>query len=285
MLLHIIARGKIGRSPEADLVDRYMKRLTMPCRITELPDRGGKLPPAAPGTVTVMLDEKGRQLASMDFARRIEGWRDGGTRECRFLIGAAEACGSGVFIFFVERTLSLGHAAGGLLMVQFLVGLVTVPAWAMVSKRLGKRRALIAVLTWQLLTAPLPLFLPSGQAAPLLGYLVLRACAWGADYMLLRAMVADVSAADTARTGQTRASSYYALFNVSLKLAGGLGVGFALWLLARGGFDPKVMATTADTALQIRIVYAMPALIAPALGLLLMATARSEPAPKPLLAS
>ena len=73
MLLHIIARGKIGRSPEADLVDRYAKRLTMPHKITEMLDRGGKLPPAAPGTVTVMLDEKGRQLGSMEFARRLEG--------------------------------------------------------------------------------------------------------------------------------------------------------------------------------------------------------------------
>ena len=90
MLLHIIARGKIGRSPEADLVDRYTKRLTMPFRITELPDRGGRLPPAPSGCVTVMLDEKGKQLGSLDFARRIGGWRDDGKRECRFLIGAAD---------------------------------------------------------------------------------------------------------------------------------------------------------------------------------------------------
>ena len=202
-----------------------------------------------------------------------------------FLIGVAEACSSGVFIFFVERALGLGAAAGGLLMIQFLVGLVTVPLWAMISKRAGKRRALMAVLAWQLVTAPLPLFLPPGQAAPLIGYLVLRACAWGADFMLLRAMVADVSAADTARTGQTRASSYYALFNVSLKLAGGLGVGAALWSLARSGFDPKVAATTADAALQIRAIYALPALAAPALGLLLMVATRPKPAPKPLPAT
>ena len=35
MLLHIIARGKIGRSPEAELVERYLKRLTWPHRMTE----------------------------------------------------------------------------------------------------------------------------------------------------------------------------------------------------------------------------------------------------------
>lgn len=95
MLLHIIARGKIGRSPEAELVDRYAKRLTMPFKITELPEAsgrngGGKLPPAPPACVTVMLDEKGRQLSSMEFARRIGDWRDSGKRECRFLIGAAD---------------------------------------------------------------------------------------------------------------------------------------------------------------------------------------------------
>ncbi|MCA3255159.1 MAG: 23S rRNA (pseudouridine(1915)-N(3))-methyltransferase RlmH, partial [Alphaproteobacteria bacterium] len=27
MKLHIVARGRIGRSPEADLVERYLKRI------------------------------------------------------------------------------------------------------------------------------------------------------------------------------------------------------------------------------------------------------------------
>ncbi|NCP11435.1 MAG: 23S rRNA (pseudouridine(1915)-N(3))-methyltransferase RlmH [Sphingomonadales bacterium] len=90
MLLHIIARGKIGRGPEAELVERYLKRVALPTRITELPDRGGKLPaPAAPG-VTVMLDETGEQLSSLKLAKHIERWRDDGMREGRFLIGAAD---------------------------------------------------------------------------------------------------------------------------------------------------------------------------------------------------
>jgi 23S rRNA (pseudouridine1915-N3)-methyltransferase len=45
--LHIIARGKIGRSPEADLVERYTKRITWPFTLTELPETGGVAPPAA----------------------------------------------------------------------------------------------------------------------------------------------------------------------------------------------------------------------------------------------
>jgi 23S rRNA (pseudouridine1915-N3)-methyltransferase len=90
VLLHIIARGKIGRSPEAELTDRYMKRIAWPTRITELPDRGGQLPDATSNAVTVVLDERGKPLNSMEFARKLEGWRDTGRRETRFLIGAAD---------------------------------------------------------------------------------------------------------------------------------------------------------------------------------------------------
>lgn len=89
MLLHIVARGRIGRSPEADLVERYMKRITWPTKVTELPDRGGKIPEAA-ASVTVVLDERGKALSSSELAKALERWRDGGKREVRFLIGAAD---------------------------------------------------------------------------------------------------------------------------------------------------------------------------------------------------
>lgn len=94
MLLHIIARGKIGRSSEAELVERYCKRVAWPMRITELPDVGGKLPAiTATPCVTVMLDEKGKQLSSMEFAETLGRWRDNGVRECRLMIGAADGFG------------------------------------------------------------------------------------------------------------------------------------------------------------------------------------------------
>jgi 23S rRNA (pseudouridine1915-N3)-methyltransferase len=95
MQLHVIARGRIGRSPEADMVDRYAKRMASgplgALRVTELPDRGGTVPPAPSGaTRTVVLDERGRLLGSGEFARVLERWRDDGVREARFFIGAAD---------------------------------------------------------------------------------------------------------------------------------------------------------------------------------------------------
>jgi len=93
VLLHILARGKIGRSPEAELTDRYLKRIAWPVKLTELPDRGGPVPAAPPNSVTVLLDERGETMASTALAKLLEKWRDGGKREARFLIGAADGHG------------------------------------------------------------------------------------------------------------------------------------------------------------------------------------------------
>jgi 23S rRNA (pseudouridine1915-N3)-methyltransferase len=90
VLLHIVARGKIGRSPEAELVQRYLKRIAWASKVTELPDKGGKVPTLPANSITVALDERGSQLSSIDLARKLESWRDGGKREARFLIGAAD---------------------------------------------------------------------------------------------------------------------------------------------------------------------------------------------------
>jgi 23S rRNA (pseudouridine1915-N3)-methyltransferase len=85
-----VARGRIGRGPEAELVERYLKRIAWPTKVTELPESGGRMPSALDNGVIIILDEKGDQLGSMAFARKLEQWRDAGKREARFLIGGAD---------------------------------------------------------------------------------------------------------------------------------------------------------------------------------------------------
>ena len=92
MKLHIIARGRIGQSPEAELVERYAQRLRGRLVVTEIGDTapwplfGIHLGPGR----TVALDERGRDLPSTDLAALLARWRDDGVRETRFLIGAAD---------------------------------------------------------------------------------------------------------------------------------------------------------------------------------------------------
>ncbi len=90
MQFHIVARGKMGRKPEQEIIDRYAKRLGGALTITELPDSGGRMPERNQPDRTIALDEKGEILSSMQMAERIRDWRDSGMRELRFLIGSAD---------------------------------------------------------------------------------------------------------------------------------------------------------------------------------------------------
>lgn len=97
MKLHIVARGRIGASPEAELVARYAARMRGVLTVTEIGDTApwpaldtGRGADAPGGVRTVVMDETGQDLSSEALAARLGRWRDEGTRACRFLIGAAD---------------------------------------------------------------------------------------------------------------------------------------------------------------------------------------------------
>ena len=132
MLLHILARGRIGRSPEGELVERHLKRISWPTRVTELPDVGGRVPDLSAQSRRVLLDETGEALSSTQLADRLGRWRDEGVREARFEIGAAD-----------------GHApadrAGADLLLSF--GRLTWPhllARAMLAEQLWRATSILA---------------------------------------------------------------------------------------------------------------------------------------------
>ncbi len=88
MKLVIVARGRIGASPEAELVERYTKRLRGDLTVTEIADSAPW--PRWDGGRTIVLDETGKDLSSDALAAILGDWRDQGVREARFLIGAAD---------------------------------------------------------------------------------------------------------------------------------------------------------------------------------------------------
>jgi 23S rRNA (pseudouridine1915-N3)-methyltransferase len=118
--LHIVARGRIGRGPEAELVERYVKRLTWPTVTTELPDSGGKAPEALAPLRTIALDEGGDPLTSIALARLLGAWRDDGVRETRFLIGAADGL-TAAERTSADRTLSFGTLTWPHLLVRAML--------------------------------------------------------------------------------------------------------------------------------------------------------------------
>lgn len=117
--LHIIAYGRAGRSAEAELTDRYLRRISWPVQLTEL-NEGAPLPQPVPAVPEILLDETGEALPSIGLARLLERHRDAGTRELRFLIGAADGHAAAARAR-ASLTLSFGPATWPHLLVRAML--------------------------------------------------------------------------------------------------------------------------------------------------------------------
>jgi 23S rRNA (pseudouridine1915-N3)-methyltransferase len=110
MRIAILAVGRLKSGPETDLVARYLERAmaigprlgltNIACHdIPEsrarrpedrkIEERDALLSRASHGLV-ITLDERGRNMGSVDFAQRIASWRDEGTEAATFIIGGAD---------------------------------------------------------------------------------------------------------------------------------------------------------------------------------------------------
>lgn len=103
----LIAVGRDRRGPTAELVETYRKRCPWPIDLIDIPPRtqgeaarrlreeaekiGQILPDDA---AVVVLDERGQDLTSRDFARRIDDLRQDGRRTVAFIIGSADGLDS-----------------------------------------------------------------------------------------------------------------------------------------------------------------------------------------------
>jgi len=112
MALHltIIAVGKKGAGPLADLQHLYSERITWPLTIREVEEKrpsptaaeriqreGNLLLQAIPkGAVVVAVDRTGTEISSEEFAQRIGKWRDSSVSEVIFLIGGADGLAENV---------------------------------------------------------------------------------------------------------------------------------------------------------------------------------------------
>jgi 23S rRNA (pseudouridine1915-N3)-methyltransferase len=120
MRLLILAVGRLKSGPLAELQQQYAERLTWPLEIREVEERrtlsaperktreGELLLAALPAdALLVALDERGKQLASRDFAQQLARWRESGTKTLAFAVGGADGLAAPV-LQRAALTLSLG---------------------------------------------------------------------------------------------------------------------------------------------------------------------------------
>ena len=133
MRLLIAAVGRVKSGPLADLQSEYLKRLSGSIGITEVEERRTLSPAerkareaelllaALPeDALIVALDERGKTLASVAFAERVQRWRAEGVKTLAFVIGGADGLAQPV-VQRARLSLSLGAMTWPHLLARILL--------------------------------------------------------------------------------------------------------------------------------------------------------------------
>ena len=143
-----------------------------------------------------------------------------------------------MFFFFARLALGQPKWAGTLLLIYFVSGVIFIPGWIALARRLGKHRALVCCYIYGIATGPLLFLVAPGNLVEAVSVLIVTGVSYGAPAFLLRAMMADVADADTAEHGAERAGLMYSFLSLTSKFGIGAAVGITFPILAWMGFDP-----------------------------------------------
>lgn len=159
-----------------------------------------------------------------------------------------------LILFYVQYVLESPHA-DAFLLLYFATGIVFLPAWVAIARRVGKKAAWLASIGVNTGAFVGVFFLGPGDAA-LYGVLVcLSGVGFGATLALPSSIQADVLDYDELRSGLRREGLYVGLWSIAKRLAAAIGVGAGLGLLGLAGYEPN--APQSETVkLTLRVLYA-----------------------------
>lgn len=170
------------------------------------------------------------------------------------LNGIANGLPASLFLLFVTHVLAASSWIGLLLAIYLASGILALPLWLYVARRLGKHRTWVVSMLWVSAVFAFVPFLGAGDVLAFAAICALSGASLGADQMLPASMQADVIDVDTAGGGGSRAGLYFGLWGMTTKLALALAVGLAFPLLHVAGFEPT--GDGDDGLLELALLYA-----------------------------
>jgi len=160
-----------------------------------------------------------------------------------------------LILYYVEYVLE-SKLADLFLLIYFVTGVLFLPGWILLSRRLGKKWTWIASMGVNTGAFVGVFFLGPGDAW-IYGILVfVSGIGLGATLAIPSAMQADVIDYDELLSGERREGQYIGLWSVTKKLAAALGVGLTLSILGAVGYTPNVEQSE-QVRLTLRILYAL----------------------------
>ncbi len=159
-----------------------------------------------------------------------------------------------LILFYVQYVLESPHA-DAFLLLYFATGIVFLPAWVAIARRVGKKAAWLASIGVNTGAFVGVFFLGPGDAA-LYGVLVFfSGVGFGATLALPSSIQADVLDYDELKSGLRREGLYVGLWSIAKRLAAAIGVGAGLGLLGLAGYEPN-MPQSETVKFTLRVLYA-----------------------------
>ncbi|MEM9621529.1 MAG: MFS transporter [Pseudomonadota bacterium] len=139
--------------------------------------------------------------------------------------------------------------------------LISIPAWVVISRRFGKRRAWLWSLSGKVLIFFSIFFFGQGDMAIMVAASVALGLMHGCGAVVGQSLQADVIDWDHAQTGQRKEGTYFAAWNFAQKAAGGLAVWAVGMMLSMTGFVPNISQSAGTITGMLLLASALPGVL------------------------
>lgn len=159
-----------------------------------------------------------------------------------------------LILYYVAYVLQ-SDLADAFLLLYFITGIVFLPGWVWLAKKIGKKEAWLTSMVINTGAFVGVFFLGVGDVS-LYGALVfVSGIGFGATLALPSAIQADVIDYDELLSGSRREGQYIGLWSIAKKLAAAIGIGAGLSILGWVGYTPNTEQS--DTVVfTLRVLYA-----------------------------
>ena len=171
------------------------------------------------------------------------------------IVITGESFRNALSVFFMQHVIQIQAQIGMMYLLYFGVGILGIPFWLVMGKRIGKHKAFCVAVGVSSASILGMFFLQAGQLVPFAIMFALKGFCFAAFQFLPLSMLADIVDLDTARSKEHRTGLFFAMSGMAQKLAMAIGLGLSLGLLALVGFDAQASAHSADQLLALRVLY------------------------------
>ena len=155
-----------------------------------------------------------------------------------FLNALANAIPSTLFLYYVSHILKSPEKSGLLLLLYFASGIVALPFWNALARRLGKKHSWMISMALACIAFSFIPFLGEGDTTWFILIVVISGFSLGADLVLSSSLQADL-AQRFALEGKPLSGVLFGLWGMGTKLSLALGVGIAFGVLGLFDFTPS----------------------------------------------